>query len=237
MKDKKLIVSSIIIIAAAIVVLLFSIFGGIGGGKTPAVLLPGSGSDTAGDSSLANVTPKTVQSVIATLSRPDSYSCAVTTEDFWGEDGYGKSTLQVWVMGEFTRIQLTENSREKNILVSADGIWIWYSDNSAQVFHADAAQGTDADRWMRAVTYEELMDMDADSITAAGYAKYAGESCVWAEYTTPELGYRCREYISVNTGILMGTESWDGTKLVYRMKCGTPSVAPQDAVLFKAPDA
>ena len=79
--------------------------------------------------------------------------------------------------------------------------------------------------------------MDVTSITAAGYAKYAGESCVWAEYTTPELGYRCREYISVNTGILMGTESWDGTKLVYRMKCGTPSVAPQDAGLFKAPDA
>ena len=76
-----------------------------------------------------------------------------------------------------------------------------------------------------------------EQFTAAGYAKYAGESCVWAEYTTPELGIRCREYISVNTGILMGTESWDGTKLVYRMKCGTPSVAPQDAGLFKAPDA
>ena len=70
---------------------------------------------------------------------------------------------------------------------------------------------------------------------AAVAEKYAGDNCVWAEYTTPELGYRNREYISVSTGILMGVETYDGDTLIYRTTSGAPTLAAPDASLFTPP--
>ena len=235
MKDKKLVVFSIIIIAAAAAVLLFAFFGNLGG-ETPAVQLPPEGSSSVDDAALADVTPQTVQSVIATLSRPDSYSRTVTAEDFWSGGGSASNKLQVWVSGASTKIQCPKNGTTENILLNTDGIWIWYQGEDG-VYHSSSYDSSSADQWIRAVSYEELMKLPADRITAAGYEKYAGDNCVWAEYTTSELGYRNREYISVSTGILMGVETYDGDTLVYRMTSGAPSVATQDQSLFKAPQS
>ena len=83
MKDNKLAIISAVIIAAAVIVLLVAMFGG-GGGDTPAVTLPSAAAASGTDAgSLAAVTPETVQAVIKTLSRPNSYSRSVTAEDYF----------------------------------------------------------------------------------------------------------------------------------------------------------
>jgi hypothetical protein len=233
MKDSRLVIYSIVIIAAAVAVLLFAVFG-TAGGNTPAVQLPPAASGADSGSSTADVTPQTVQAAISTLSRPDSYSRTLTTEDFW-TGGSSSRKLQVWVSGSSTRIQSGSDRATENILLTSAGIWIWY-DGVSGVWHSDGSDSSEADQWTRCVSYEELLKLDASKITGAGYAKYAGENCIWAEYSTPEFGYRNREYISVTTGILMGVETYDGDTLVYRMTSGAPSVTTQDASLFKIPE-
>lgn len=233
MKDKKLAIISIIVIAAAVTVLLFSIYGGVTA-DTAAVTLPSAGIVSGTDAdSLADVNPKTVQAVIKTLSRPDSYSRTVTAEDYWSGGG-STTTLKVWVSGGSTRINTDSADGAENILVTSDGVYIWY-DGSKDVFFSDKVSSTTADRWMRALTYESLLSLDASRITGAGYTEYAGENCIWAEYSTPQFGYREREYISVANGLLMGVETYDGDTLIYRTTSGVPTLAAPDAGLFTPP--
>jgi len=234
MKDKKLAVISIIVAVAAVVLLLLAFFGG-GGPRTAAVTLPSAapGGVSGGDGA-ADVTPSTVQAVLKTLSRPDSYSRTLTAEDHWVDGGVSTSVLRVWVSGGSTRITLDHGGRTEDILVTSQGVWIWY-DGSSGVYHGESVNSTTADRWMRAVTYESLLALDPSEITGAGYGKYAGDSCVWAEYTTPELGYTERAYVSVSTGLLMGVETYDGGTLVYKLTSGTPSLTAPDAGLFTPP--
>ncbi len=234
MKDKKLALISIIVIAAAVIVLLAATFGG-GGPDTAAVTLPSAapGSASSGDG-LADVTPETVQAVIKTLSRPDSYSRTLTAEDRWSDGGKSSAILRVWVSGGATRISVDRSGGKENILVAPDGVWIWY-DGVSGVFHSKNSASTDADRWMRCLTYEDLLTLDKSEITGAGYTKYAGDSCVWAQYKTDALGYTERAYISVSTGLLMGVETYDGETLVYRMTSGAPSLTTPDASLFTPP--
>lgn len=235
MKDKKLAVISIIVIIAAVAVLLFAIFGG-SGPKTPAVTLPSAaqGPPSDSDNHLADVTPGTVQAVIKTLSRPDSYSRTVTAEEFWDGGGKSSSVMRVWVSGGSTRINLDRDGVTENIIVTGGGVWIWY-DGRQNVFHSKNTDSTDADRWMRSLTYESFLTLDPSAITGAGYSKYAGGSCVWAEYKTPQLGYTERAYISVGTGLLMGVETYDNGALVYRLTSGAPSLTAPDASLFIPP--
>ena len=234
MKDKKLAVISIIVIIAAVAVLLFAIFGG-SGPKTPAVMLPSAAQGPSSDSdNLTDVTPETVQAVIKTLSRPDSYSRTVTAEEFWDGGGKSSSVLRVWASGGKTRINLDRDGVTENILVTGGGVWIWY-DGRQKVFHSKNTDSTDADRWMRSLTYESFLTLDSSAITGAGYSKYAGGSCVWAEYKTPELGYTERAYISVSTGLLMGIETYDNGALIYRLTSGAPSLTAPDASLFVPP--
>lgn len=233
MKDNKLAIISAVIIAAAVIVLLVAMFGG-GGGDTPAVTLPSAAAASGTDAgSLAAVTPETVQAVIKTLSRPNSYSRSVTAEDYFS-GGSSSAALKVWVSGGATRITADSSGSAENIIVNGSGVWIWYG-GSGRVFHGSAADGTAADRWMRSLTYEALLAMDPSEITGAGYSKYAGENCIWAEYRTPEFGYREREYISVSTGLLMGVETYDGESLIYRMTSGAPTLAAPDESLFVPP--
>ena len=234
MKGKKLTEISITVIAAAVIVLLAVLFGG-GKTKTPAVTLPSAAQGAvSGGADLADVTPQTVQAAIKTLSRPDSYSRTVTAETFWANGGKSSEVLRVWVSGGSTRVKLDRAGKTENIIAGGKGVWIWY-DGSSGVYHSELAGNADADRWIRARTYEDLLKLDPSEITAAGYGKYAGDSCLWAEYSTTDFGYRERAYISVSTGILMGVETYDGETLVYRMTSGTPSLAVPDSGLFTPP--
>lgn len=234
MRDRRLTIISISTIALAILALVLALFIGVGTDTAP-VLLPSAGGSTSGDGgSFATVTPSTVQAVIETLSRPDSYSRTAVAEDFW-DGGSGATQLRTWVSGGKTRINILRGGVTENILVTEDGVWIWY-DNADGVFHsAEPAEDGDADLWMRAVSYERLLDLPAEDISGAGYTRFAGESCIWAEYVTGEFGYRERAYVCVNNGILMGVETYDGDRLIYRLTSGSPSVTTQDESLFTPP--
>ena len=103
--------------------------------NTPRVVLAdtsGSGSDTS-DGSLSpsnvykrvEVTPHTVQSVIATLDRSDSYYRELTVESFW-TGGSSSTAVQVWCDGDWCHVrQALPSGAVRHDLTGGGKLYYW----------------------------------------------------------------------------------------------------------------
>lgn len=162
------------------------------------------------------VTPETVQRVVAYLSRYESYSRTVTVTYYWGEGGVGSSTAQVWANNGWVRTDTTlASGMVEHSIVSGDRLWLWYDEEDA-LYHGPAGEMT-ADLMQRLPTYEDVLLLDPESITDAGYVEKEGQSCIYVEARQEELGYLYRYWISISSGLLMAAETECGGEIVYEM--------------------
>lgn len=207
---------------------------------TPAVILP---TPTAESDSRPNgasepenrviaVTPETVQTAVGMLARAGSYSRMIIAETFW-TGGSAVRSINVAVSGERARLTVSDSHGVKNVLISGDELWIWYPDSNR--VYTGPAGGSAADEYQSLLTYEDILRLDPASITDAGYVDYNGDNCIFAEYTDGELGYVSRFWVSVNTGLLMGSETSDGDMLIYRMNSSVPDISTPDESVFEPP--
>lgn len=229
----------IVLMAAALVylVLLLSPTASV---DTPAVILPSPAaeSDAPPDAAaepekrVVAVTPETVQTAVGMLARAGSYSRMIIAETFW-TGGSAVRSINVAVSGERARLTVSDSHGVKNVLISGDELWIWYPDSDR--VYSGPAGGSAADEYQSLLTYEDILRLDPASITDAGYMDYNGDNCIYAEYTDGELGYVSRFWVSVNTGLLMGSETRDGETLVYRMSSSVPDISTPDESVFDPP--
>ena len=181
------------------------------------------------------VTPETVQNVIATLERPRSYHRELELELWADADTSAVTTAQIWVDGGWTRSSVTSPSGlTQHNLVNGEQHWMWYDeDETALVFPADQSV---PDIVQRIPTYEDVLALPQSLITAAGYEAYAGADCVFVEIERSELNSRERYWISVSDGLLMAVERVVDDLVVCRMTArSTVSPAPLDSS-FALPD-
>lgn len=212
--------------------------------KTPAVVLP---SPSAPSESLSPsaapqrdylplaVDPTTVQQVIASLSRPESYSRNVTVE-LQGESGFfGALTAKITVDGGWTQVTTTlPDGRISNSLVGDGSRYIWYGNESE--YRQYDADYRDADLAQRLPTYEDVLAVDAQYIADAGYEDQGGLPCIYVVVEEPELGYVERYWVSVDTGLLVCATSEANGAVFYRMSgyvVETPAAPGQN---FTLPD-
>ena len=238
------------LIAAIIVVAVFSSFAlNFFTGERVEVHLadpsaqPGQG-DTegpgSGDGSFVrvDVTPETVQSVIAALSRPASYYRQITIELWAGQSGeyHSVTTAQVWVDNGWIRSDITgPGGMVQHNLVGDGTHWRWYDDEEEYIsFPAEEAT---ADLVQRIPTYEDVLALDQEEITGAGYEDYGGLACVYVEVEQEELGSRERYWVASSSGLLVAAERVKGEQVVYRMTALTmESPAPMSSS-FALPDS
>lgn len=207
---------------------------------TPAVILPTPAAESdsrpngaaAPENRVIAVTPETVQTAVGMLSRAGSYSRMIIAETFW-TGGSALRSINVAVSGERARLTVSDSRGVKNVLISGDELWIWYPDSSR--VYTGPAGGSAADEYQGLLTYEDILRLDPASITDAGYVDYNGDNCIFAEYTDGELGYVSRFWVSVNTGLLMGSETIDGDMLIYRMSSSVPDISTPDESVFDPP--
>lgn len=227
--------------AAAVLCSAILLYFGLDREETAQVLLPspaasGGPSDGPGNASggirKIEVNPETVRLVLANLPRLDGYSRSITVETFWSE-GSGVTNLSVWSLGGSERITVGEGLSAQNILLRNGTVYVWYDDPSRA--YSGMAAADDADRWQRIYSYEALLSEDIE-ITEAGCADYNGEPCVFASFKSPAFGYDCRLYVSVQTGLLVGSETYEEGKPVLRMSSGALDGTPPDGSLFAAPN-
>ena len=121
--------------------------------NTPHVVLAdasGSGSSTSDGSQSASsayqrveVTPRTVQSVIATLDRSDSYYRELTVESFW-TGGSVSTSVQVWCDGDWCHVrQALPSGAVRHDLTGGDKLYYWY--DGSQQYQTAPADGLSAD--------------------------------------------------------------------------------------------
>ena len=185
---------------------------------------------------IVEVSTRTVQTLIASLTRYESYSRSVTVEYYSAGKTVGAVSAQVWADGGWVRSDLTLSSGRMEHTIVGDGrLWLWY-DREEAVWSGPAGDFS-ADLIQRLPTYETVLALDRDSITAAGYVERDGLPCVFVEAVTPELKYVERYWISETSGLLVAAETEKDGELIYVL-ASREVVSPLDQItgIFVLPD-
>ena len=226
----------ILLLALTALVIVFALFFMGDGGETAHVSLPSPGQgDEVGSTAPpdyveAVVDETNVQAVLAGLSRAEGYTGAVTITDYW-DGGSAENTLQLWASDGRLLIRGAVGGSTRNVLISDGMLYIWY-DTIGQVFSAPFDGSSD--RWLRSLTWEDVLHLPGGSITDAGYTQYSGVECIFAEYEDGESVNRV--YVSVSTGLLMGAESRVDGRLIYKMQFSLTDLSAPDDELFTPPE-
>ena len=241
----------LLIAVAVIVVIVGAMFTSFGRSlfllNTPSVELPdtssqpGDGSAQGGDPSsgqlqTVEVTPDTVQNVIATLTRIDSYYRELTVEVFW-EGGSSSTPVQVWMDGSWSHSrQVLPSGAVRHDLTDGESQTLFYWYEGSQRYETAPADELSADLSQRLPTYETVLALDPERITDAGYELRGSFPCVWVEVQL-ENGLQEQYWVSVDSGLLISAEMVRDEQLVYRMTAYFPvqSPCPSDAS-FQLPD-
>lgn len=219
-KKRLVIVAAIILLMAAAMLASFGRV--LFAADTPKVILPASSagpgdvSGTGGveqDYQRVEVTTQTVTGVVATLARPASYYRELTAETFW-DGGSSAVQVQVWTDGGWSHSRQTLPSGVvRHDLTGDDTLYYWY-DGSTQYKQAPADERS-PDLAQRIPTYETVLELDPEDITAAGYETRGELPCVFVEVKSAR--QLRRFWISVENGLLVSAETEEDGQLIYRM--------------------
>lgn len=237
----------LMLVAAVIAAAVLASFGlGLFAPETAKIVLPtpaaSSGPDGPSDGQehlvRVEVTPQTVQNVIRTLARPESYYREVLVEDIWGEDPEerGETHTQVWVDGGWTMTRSELPGGDIRLsLVGGGSFWLWYEGEPAVL--QGPADGSSADlEGQRLLTYEDVLSLEVSSITSTGYVEQGGLPCIYVETAPDPAGYWERYWVSVDSGLLVCAELSLGDMALYRMSSYEVERPVSGEVSFALPD-
>ena len=189
MEPKKRLLVTLAVVALIAGAMLVSFGRNLVALNTPRVVLAdtsGSGNDTS-DGSLSpsnvyqrvEVTPRTVQSVIATLDRSDSYYRELTVESFW-TGGSSSTAVQVWCAGDWCHVrQALPSGAVRHDLTGGGKLYYWY--DGSQQYQTAPADGLSADLAQHIPTYETVLQLRQSAIVAADYRQLEGLSCNYVD--------------------------------------------------------
>ena len=148
----------------------------------------------------------------------------------------GTVTAQVWADGGWTRTSATLSSGAvEHSIVGDDTLWLWYEGDGGRVYAGPAVERA-ADLSQRLPTYEDVLALEKQSITAAGYEERDGQPCVYVEGTAAP---NCTEryWVSVHSGLLVAAEMEQDGVMAYSMTA-RDVVSPLDETqgVFTLPD-
>lgn len=235
------VISAVLIAAGVLFALLFA---GNTGGSAEIVLpdipsaspLPDGGTGFGGAETV-DVTPATVQAVVATLRRPDSYFRKLHVESMW-DGGAAEYEISMWVKGVCLRLSVTSEKWDyvKNILIDGEQVTIWYGTNTKESYTVSRAAfdpgSAFGDELGMIPTYESILNLNAEDIVDAGYTDRNGQR-IMAAAADSTLGYVWYYYVSPETGLLEAAEATDGGRVIYRMTAEPAELnAPDDSIFL-----
>lgn len=182
------------------------------------------------------VNPKTVKTVLGTLTRAESFSRTYKIKNYW-DGSESESTLNYWQNGSSIRLSITQDNTVRNILVLGNDLYVWY-DGSSGAFKSQLSESNvsrEIDMFSGLVTYEDIKEIPQEDILNAGYVDHSGQSCIYAEYKSGELNYVKHLYVSINTGLLVSLEKYDGDTLVYSMESVSIELSTPSDDVFNIP--
>ena len=234
-KNRRLLVTAIAITVLAAVFVSFGL--PALAGRTPQVTLAELDQPTAeepGQQLLpVEVNPDTVQSVIATLSRPESYSRSLLVTLYWGRDGSGEQQVKLWADRGWTKTTVAVTGSVQHRLVGDGVLRLWYEGDKSWM-EAPANDRT-GDLAQHIPTYEDVLKTNKNDITEASYVSREGKDCVYVEVRQGE-DRSDRYWIETATGLLAFCETLEGEQTVYSMKETDYAAPVSDVSVFALPD-
>lgn len=183
---------------------------------------------------LVEVTPETVQSAIATLSRPEEYRRTVVVERFW-KGGSGSSQSTVTVSGGWTRVdRILSNGQVRHAVTNGEVTYIWY-DQEKNVYTVPMGE-ISADQEQIIPTYEDVLALETKAIAAADFRIEAERQCIYVETALDEDGYVRRFWVDLDSGLLAMAETLQYGETVYRMGATREEAVTDWETIFSLPD-
>ncbi|MBC5735941.1 MULTISPECIES: hypothetical protein [Oscillospiraceae] len=240
----------VVLIAIVIVAAVFSSFGlNLFAPGTPEISLPDpsagpvespGGEDQPDDTGRyvrVDVTPQTVQDVIRTMVplQPESYYRTITVGTARGDGTLGETVSRVWVDHGWTKVESTwPNGVVEYTVVGGGRGYRWFEGD--RTWNEWDVGDRDANLAQRIPTYEDVLGLDAKSITATGYEEKNGSSCIYVEVAENEVGNRERYWVSVSSGLLVAAETMKGEEAVLTMTAEQVEMPVPPGVSFALPD-
>lgn len=232
---------TIIILAAVFLVIVFTSINR----NRPQIVLPeeigisgvqqnGGENGSANEVLKVEVTPETVQNVIATLNRPSAYARIMAITTFWS-GGDGTITVNAYTLSDLVRMDMIlPSGQTKHIVQTEDAVYIWYNQERTVYTDSRGALNADDEQWIP--TYEDLLALDANRICEAGYQSYQEVECIYAATAADEEGYSERYWVSVHSGLLVAAERLQEETVVYRMEELSVTLGEPDGDMYTLPN-
>lgn len=184
--------------------------------------------------SVADVTVGTnnARQIIASLTRPKAYSCAIENTLYYNSTS---SSLRCrrYVNGSLVRTDTITSSGtlQSTLLRDGDTVYAWDAGDST-AYQGQWGDFSD-DAAAMLPTYEDVLE-ESIVLTSAGRHDVDYEPCIMVEFE--QGGYRCVYDISAATGLLKSASFYSGETLARRVTVsGMKTEAPDDK-LFTLPD-
>ena len=209
------------------------------------ISLPGQGSaeiDTSheiGDNNrdqvkTITITAENIQSVVASLQRPESYHCQMATVYYY-RDTQTTMKSELWKSADYLRIsQFTADGQiGQQALLTDRWVYLWGNDTA---YNRYARQDHDADLYSRTPSYEDLVKMDASQILVGELRELDGALCLYAETQDLITNETEQWYILVENGLLLQTSGTLDDINTYTCYMTSLSLEETDDALFQLPD-
>ena len=164
-----------------------------------------------------SITKNNVQNVIETLERPATYYVRVENVVSYRDESRVTSTEQ-WVLADkcVTKTRDSLSAQALCMITRDGGVTVWYEGDD-RVLDTGAVSFTQADMLAGIPTYEDVLSLDPEVITAADYRDWEETACIYVETYDEVMSYTNRYYVSVGSGLLVHAETYTKGELVYSM--------------------
>lgn len=212
--------------------------------STPSVVLPsltttpdeGFLQTEEGDLFRVEVSPKTVQTVIASLVPTESYYRSLSSTLFWEDGNSAQTSSEVWANGSLIHVKKTlPSGLVRHDILQHDWVYFWYEGASSYLVTPGEAYCQDLAQFIP--SYQSILDLDPSLITHATYETKGNLPCIFVSASVPPLFYQQHYWVSAETGLLVAAEIYQDGRLIYAMEGYAPaSSLATDPVNFTLPN-
>jgi hypothetical protein len=168
-----------------------------------------------------------VQEGLATLLPPEG---AVFSEISWRVLVNG---VQIWSDGGWNHsFRELPNGAGRHDLVGDGTAYYWY--NGSSRYLSTPADDRSDDLTQRLPTYETVLELSPDTITAAGYELKNDIPCIYVESTDADTVLRY--WVGVDSGLLVSAEMLRADEVIYRMTSSSIQSPCPAGAIFRLPD-
>jgi len=181
------------------------------------------------------IEPETLPALLQNVTKAPQYFHEFVANEF-SDDGNSSIVYKVWYNGaDYKIIEEKPGSPIKHMLIKDSTSTVWYSDNSRARYTGTPPAAGIAELFQGIATYDQLKALPPEQIISAGFTDYQGSACMYIEYVQGGFGYIHKVYVSVDTGLIMADEIFDGEILIYSMSSLSYSNESPDKAVFVLP--